>query len=116
MTTENQQVKELFDKNVEALKSSLSAQGVNVNNIKVECTNESSNNAMNFERDQFNQNNFSDSQGHNRQTHNQEQTAQTAYGPEYSTAEEAADEINNTKEIKNTESIIKHNGKVDYTV
>lgn len=116
MTTENQQVKELFDKNVEALKSSLSAQGVNVNNIKVECTNESSNNAMNFERDQFNQNNFSDSQGHNRQTHNQEQTAQTAYGPEYSTTEEAADEINNTKEIKNTESIIKHNGKVDYTV
>ena len=38
MTTDTQQVKELFDKNVEALKSNLSSQGVNVNSIKVECS------------------------------------------------------------------------------
>ena len=36
MMTDSQQVKDLFDKNIEALKSNLSAQGVNVNNIKVE--------------------------------------------------------------------------------
>ena len=55
MTTDSQQVKELFDKNVEALKSNLSSQGVNVNNIKVECSQESANHAMNFEQQQFNQ-------------------------------------------------------------
>lgn len=116
MTTDNQQVKELFDKNMEALKSSLGSQGVNVNNIKVECTSESSNNAMNFERDQFNQSNFSDSNGQNKQAHNSEQNAQTIYSNEYGTSDEAVDELNNMPEIKNTDSIIKHNGKVDYTV
>lgn len=116
MTTDNQQVKELFDKNMESLKSSLGSQGVNVNNIKVECTSESSNNAMNFERDQFNQSNFSDSNGQNKQAHNSEQNAQTIYSNEYGTSDEAVDELNNMPEIKNTDSMIKHNGKVDYTV
>ncbi len=116
MTTENHHVKELFDKNMDALKSSLGAQGVNVNNIKVECTNESSNNAMNFEREQFNQSNFNNSHGQNRQTHNSDQNTQSSYTNEFTSTEEQIEETTNNIEIKNTNTIIKHNGKVDYTV
>lgn len=114
MTTDSQQVKELFDKSVEALKSNLSSQGINVNNIKVECTQESANNAMNFERDQFNQNNFSDSNKQNNQT-NQNQSAQSVYSENYST-DDNMEEADRSVEIKNTNTIIKHNGKVDYKV
>ena len=65
MLTENQQVKELLDKNMETLKSQLGAQGVNVNNIKVENTQQTSQNAMNFEREQFSQGFSQNPQGHN---------------------------------------------------
>ena len=116
MTTENQHVKELFDKNIEALKSSLGAQGVNVNNIKVEYTHESSNNAMNFEREQFNQSNFNNSNGQKRQTNNSD-NSQTIYTTnEYTSSEDATEDVNNSVEIKNTDTIIKHDGKVDYKV
>ncbi|MBS4760774.1 MAG: flagellar hook-length control protein FliK [Clostridium sp.] len=112
MTTDNQQVKELFDKNVEALKSNLSSQGVNVNNIKVECSQESSNNAMNFERDQFNQQNTSHHQnGNGKQTAN---TSESYTNTNYT--EETEFEYSEGAEIKNTETIIQHNGKVDYKV
>lgn len=117
MTTDNQQVKELFDKNVEALKTSLSAQGVNVNSIKVECTNESSNNAMNFEREQFNQNfnNSSSNQNNNQTQHSN--NSEVTYSTEYGFGEETTEDVESTgNEIKNTETIIKHDGKVDYKV
>lgn len=114
MTTDSQQVKELFDKNVEALKSNLSSQGVNVNNIKVECTQESANHGM--EQEQFNQS-FDQQQNGQNQAHHSNQNAQGAYGVEYGTSSlETESEINNGAEIKNTDTIIKHNGKVDYTV
>lgn len=114
MTTDNQQVKELFDRNIEALKSNLSSQGVNVNNIKIEYANESSNNAMNFERDQFNQNSFNQSNGQNQHTNNSQQNSQTSYSAEYTGYEDA--DMSETREIKNTDTLIKHNGKVDYKV
>lgn len=114
MTTDSQQVKELFDKNVEALKSNLSSQGVNVNNIKVECSQESSNNAMNFEREQFNQSFENQQHGQNQANHSN-RDAQT-YSSEYSTSQEIETEAAEGREIKNTETTIKHNGKVDYTV
>ncbi len=114
MTTDNQQVKELFDRNIEALKSNLSSQGVNVNNIKIEYANESSNNAMNFERDQFNQNSFNQSNGQNQHTNNSQQNSQTSYSTEYTGYEDT--DMSETREIKNTDTLIKHNGKVDYKV
>ena len=115
MLTDNQQVKDLFDKNIEALKSNLSSQGVNVNNIKVECTQESANNAMNFERDQFNQS--FDSQN-NSSHHNQtnQSNAQSSYTADSSGFEEGEIEMNGGVEIKNTQTMIQHNGKVDYEV
>lgn len=114
MTTDSQQVKDLFDKNVEALKSNLSSQGVNVNNIKVECTQESANHGM--EQEQFNQS-FNQQQNGQNQAHHSGQDTHGAYGSEYlNTQSEPDAELSTTAEIKNTETIIKHNGKVDYTV
>ena len=115
MTTETQQVKELFDKNIESLKSSLSAQGVNVNNIKVECTHESTNNAMNFERDQFNQSFNNQQQGQN-QANKSDQTLFESFATDFENDNEDLTNGSSLNELKNTESIIKHNGKVDYSV
>ena len=115
MTTDTQQVKELFDKNVEALKSNLSAQGVNVNSIKVECSQESSNHGMEFEREQFNQS-FENHQNGQNQTNHSNHNTQSAYAAEYETSQNEDVEAENTTEIKNTQTTIKHNGKVDYKV
>ena len=115
MMTDSQQVKDLFDKNIEALKSNLSAQGVNVNNIKVECTQESANNAMNFEREQFNQSfNNPNNSNHNQTNQSNSQTAYT--NTDNMNFDEVETEINTGVEIKNTQTIIQHNGKVDYKV
>lgn len=111
MTTDSQQVKELFDKNVEALKSSLGSQGVNVNNIKVECTQESSNNMMGFEREQFNHNASKDPNNHREQTN---QSSEGSLNSEYTSGSDA--ELTEGTELKNTQTIIQHNGKVDYKV
>lgn len=115
MTTETQQVKELFDKNIESLKSTLSAQGVNVNNIKVECTHESTNNAMNFERDQFNQSFNNQQQGQNHANKSEQNFYETS-NSDFATDIEDFKQDNDTNELKNTKSIIKHNGKIDYSV
>lgn len=115
MTTDTQQVKELFDKNVEALKSNLSSQGVNVNSIKVECSQESSNHGMEFEREQFNQS-FQNQQNGQNQTNHSNQNTQSVYGTEYNSSQTEDVETENGTEIKNTETIIRHNGKVDYKV
>lgn len=115
MTTDTQQVKELFDKNVEALKSNLSSQGVNVNSIKVECSQESSNHGMEFEREQFNQS-FENHQNGQNQTNHSNSNTQSAYAAEYETSQNEDVEAENTTEIKNTQTTIKHNGKVDYKV
>ena len=115
MLTDNQQVKDLFDKNVEALKSNLSSQGINVNNIKVECTHESANNAMNFEREQFNQTFDNNQNHHNNQTNKSTTASYNSTEAETSDFEETENTISNIK-LTNTQTIIKHNGKVDYKV
>lgn len=110
MSTDNPQAKEVFDKNMESLKSSLSAQGVNVSNIKVECTHESSNNMMGFEREQFNHNTSKDSNGNQQQSQGGENASGTAY------TNSGDVEFNENTELKNTQTIIQHDGKVDYKV
>ena len=110
MATENQQVKELLDKNMDALRASLSNQGVNVNNLKVETTSQSSNPNLGFEHEQFNQNASQHSHQGSRQTANREAASQ--YNNEeqdYETDRQSTSEIQ-------TSSGITHNGKVDYTV
>ena len=92
----------------------MSAQGVNVNNIKVECTQESANNAMNFEKEQFNQS-FNNPNNSNHNQTNQSNT-QNSYGVDDLSNEDIEIDLNSEVEIKNTETIIQHNGKVDYKV
>lgn len=108
MLTENQQVKELLDKNMETLKSQLGAQGVNVNNIKVENTQQTSQNAMNFEREQFSQEFSQNPQGHN------------PANPDSARAyeENNIEFVEDTGEIEPeiAQSQILHDGKVDYKV
>lgn len=108
MLTDNQQVKELLDKNMEALKSQLSAQGVNVNNIKIENAHQASNNAMNFERDQFGQS----QSNHSNQNQSQQTSANTGYESE-GAFEEFAD---TDMQHETAETIIRHDGKIDYKV
>lgn len=119
MTAENHQVKELFDKSLDSLKSSLAAQGVNVNSIKVESAQESSNNAMDFERNQFEQafNNQQNGQNHSNKSQQAEQAQheQTAsYSAEVQQGE--AEDVSVESGIDMAEGITNYNGKVDYIV
>ena len=110
MATENQQVKELLDKNMDALKASLQSQGVNVNNLKVETTSQSSNANLGFEHEQFNQNASQHSHQGSRQATNRDAAAQyNSEEQEYETSQQSTIETQ-------TSSRILHNGKVDYTV
>lgn len=108
MLTENQQVKELLDKNMETLKSQLGAQGVNVNNIKVENTQQTAHNSMNFEREQFSQD-FS----HSSQNHNASNADSTKAYDENGL--EFADDLGEI-EHEIAKSQILHDGKIDYKV
>ena len=110
MATENQQVKELLDKNMDALRASLQSQGVNVNNLKVETTSQSSNANLGFEHEQFNQNASQHSHQGSRQATNRDAAAQyNSEEQEYETHQQSTIETQ-------TSSRILHNGKVDYTV
>ena len=118
MTDESQQVKELFDKSLDSLKSSLAAQGVNVNSIKVESTQESSNNAMDFERNQFEQafNNQQNGKNHSNKSQQTTQEQNSLYSTESQQESEEKEEITLESGIDSTENIKNYNGKVDYIV
>lgn len=115
MTAENHQVKELFDKSLDSLKSSLAAQGVNVNSIKVESAQESSNNAMNFERNQFEQafNNQQNGQNQSNKSQQLQQEQTTSYSAD---VQQGAEEVSTESGIDTAEGITNYNGKVDYIV
>ncbi len=110
MATENQQVKELLDKNMDALRASLHNQGINVNNLKVETTSQSSNPNLGFEHEQFNQNASQHSHQGSRQTANREASSQ------YNTEEQDYEMSQQSAAETQTSSGITHNGKIDYTV
>ena len=110
MATENQQVKELLDKNMDALRASLHNQGINVNNLKVETTSQSSNPNLGFEHEQFNQNASQHSHQGSRQAANREAASQ------YNTEEQDYEMSQQSAAETQTSSGITHNGKIDYTV
>lgn len=109
MTAENVQVKELLEKNLDTLKSSLSTQGVNVNevNIKVENIEKQSNEMLNFEYQQKNMQNEEESQEDLKNAQNKEQENQN----ELSDDDEFSDE-----NIEKTQTLTEHTGRVDYKV
>lgn len=118
MTAESNQVKELFDKSLDSLKNSLAAQGVNVNSIKVESTQESSNNAMDFERNQFEQafNNQQNGQNHSNKSQQTAQEQNGFYTTDSQQESENKAEIALDAGIDSTENTNNYNGKVDYIV
>ena len=118
MTAESNQVKELFDKSLDSLKNSLAAQGVNVNSIKVESTQESSNNAMDFERNQFEQafNNQQNGQNHSNKSQQTAQEQNGFYAKDSQQESENKEEITVETGIDSTENTNNYNGKVDYIV
>lgn len=98
MTTENAQVKELLDKNLESLKNSLGAQGVNVNNVSVKVAE-----TTNTPDEMYS---FDDG---GKQQKNQEQSDSK---DENQTFEER---FTNLKE-NSEETTITHDGEVDYKI
>lgn len=118
MTAESNQVKELFDKSLDSLKSSLAAQGVNVNSIKVESTQESSNNAMDFERNQFEQafNNQHNGQNHSNKSQQTAQEQNGFYTTDSQQESDGKEEITLESGIDSSENTNNYNGKVDYIV
>ena len=107
MQTENPQVKELLERNMETLKNQLGSQGVSVNNIKVEYTNSATNNAMDFERHQLDQQSFQDSR--------QSKTSQNENNGSYTDGAEFQEDIADV-DTEQVESQVIHNGKIDYKV
>ena len=69
---------------------------------------------MNFERDQFNQSFNNQQNGHN--TNKSEQNIQNSYDSNFGTNQDETTEEQESVSLKNNETIIKHNGKVDYSV
>ncbi len=108
MLTENQQVKELLDKNMETLKSQLGAQGVNVNNIKVENTQQTTQNFLGFEQEQFSREFFGNSHEHH--------AANTNSTKGYEENKNEIVEDGGEAEPEVEKSQILHNGNVDYKV
>ena len=106
------EVKEIFDKNLESLKNTLSSQGVNVDNIvvKLEASANADNNYLNFQNDQFRQQEFSNPH------------RQNAYKQEMENGKNQIEYENN--EIDNNEEQILLNedvnrnelGRIDYRV
>jgi len=108
MTTENAQVKELLDKNLESLRGSLGTQGVNVNNvsIKVAETQEQSNASFNFEQQQEqNAQQFS-------------KNSQNSDGRAFSQEEDFVNMANNGDSQGGEETVetTSHTGQVDYKI
>lgn len=112
LVAENQQVKELLEKNIDSLRNNLNSQGLNLNNVsvKVEEPNKSAFNNLNFGQGQF------DSEANNHQ-----QKSQNTYKSDYKSSmssdssSRGIDEATiTTGELKNDNSL--HVGMVDYKV
>ena len=109
MTTENHQVKELLDKNLEGLRNSLGGQGVSVNNvsIKVAETQEQSNATFDFQQKQQG----AQEQGKQQSSNNSQKFDMGQFSSE--------EEFVNTADNTGSEETVKtslHAGQVDYKI
>ena len=115
MTAENAQVKELLDKNLDSLKSSLASQGVNVGNVTVKVAEAEKQSSDMFAFDQSqsetgeNQSQTNSSGSNNQGGFQDGRSAQGYFEEEI---------INNAEQLNSDESGSKksHEGKVDYKI
>lgn len=122
MTTDNAQVKELLDKNLNSLKDSLGNQGVSVSNvtIKVETTQKQSNDMFSFQHGQSNTGN----QGSSNNTQNQNQKEshfddkldKVENEPDQENETESIASMNNSNRIENTVSFNSNSRKINYKI
>lgn len=107
MTTENAQVKELLDKNLDTLRGSLGAQGVNVNNVSVKVAEAQtpSNENFSFEQKEFTQDNPQpqDSKGNSGQKN-------------YNFEENFANATNASASESEEPTTTAHKGQIDYKI
>ncbi len=111
MTTDNQQVKEILNKNLDGLKDTLSSQGVNVNNVtvKIDETQKQSNDMFSFDNRQSNQGNQDFSGNSNKST-----KGEGSFDKEINQLTETTD-----AKIEGTEdsiSVSSYLGQVDYKI
>lgn len=111
LIAENQQVKEILEKNIDSLRNNLNSQGVNLNNlnVKVEESDKSAFNSFNFDQKQFDS-----------EAGQQQQKPQSTYKTEYKGTAET-DIIRGTEESAISSGELRHNdslhvGMVDYKV
>lgn len=107
MTTESAQVKELLDKNINELSSTLGKQGINVNNvsIKVAETQDASNGMLNFNQQQFQEGN---QQASSNNSQNQSEQRGSAFEENATTTTTGSEEI--------AQNASTHDGQVDYKI
>lgn len=102
MTTENAQVKELLDKNLDSLKDTIGGQGVNVSNVSVKLENTQNQNSEQFAYDEHQQKN-NQQQSNNPQNKDEEESK---------FAKEMKAKINSDNE----EEEISYKGEINYKV
>jgi len=121
LTADNAQVKELLDKNLDSLKSSLASQGVNVGSVtvKVAETEKQSNEMFSFEQRQ------SETADHQASSHsgnsgnsNNTNNSGNSYGSRNAQGDFEEDIINTAQSGSSDDSgsKISHNGQVDYKI
>lgn len=117
MTTDSQQVKALLDKSLSELSSSLSSQGVNVNNVSVKVaeTQKQSGEAFNFDQKQFQNGNQGENHAGNQQSssNNSQQSTERGYSYFEEDNTNMTDNIGTDGIAQNTSS---HAGQVDYKI
>lgn len=125
ITTNNSQVKEILDKNIESLKDTLNAQGISVNNVsvKVSETQKQSNQDMASFENQMNQNNQQSSD--NTKNKNSEEflnektgnaSANLSDAESAESTESTVETVTNNNMVESTTTIKGLKGKVAYKV
>lgn len=109
MTTENSQVKELLDRNLESLRSSLGGQGVSVNNVSVKVaeTQNSSDEMFNFNQEQQKQANQQSSEG--------SKESKEFTQNKFSSGEDFVGKVDSTSFDEPVE-VSTHTGQIDYKI
>lgn len=109
MTTDNAQVKELLDKNLDSLKDTMSSQGISVNNVsvKVEETQKQSNDNFMFDANSNNKN--QQQQGNNKTANQQNAEFDSETESVLHSTDEGEQQIDKS-------ATVQHQGQVDYKV
>ena len=103
MTAENQQVKELLDKNLETLKSTLGSQGVSVNNLVVKVEETQSQPDLSFELKQDSQGQFEQNSSNSKESGNEEFKFEQDF-------------VGFSEETEENSVKVSHLGQVDYKI